>query len=64
METMTTSGGTANATGTWWSPYTPAYYYPIYQDDGFKEWMRGFLEGKSKLSRDEVTILKEKLGMV
>ena len=47
--------------------YQPLYYYyPYYvwppYNDGFKDWLKGFLEGKDKLNKEDVKIIKEQLG--
>ncbi len=48
--------------------YNPYYYnpcnygYPIYIDK-LQEWLKGFLEGKEELSKEEVKIIKKKINM-
>jgi hypothetical protein len=46
----------------WYPGYS---YYPCYYpyNDGFKDWLRGYLEGKKKLSAKELEVIKEKLNV-
>lgn len=63
---FTSTGTAGNVTITdpyWWSPPSTYSYYSYPQRDGIRDWLEGFLDGKSHLTKSDTDRLKSKLGL-